>query len=198
MANGAAQVARILYKEIVEGDLRKILATSNDSDTGGGARDFRFGSYKTLLPVIKQMFPQTVRETRKRDGRAVQIDVFMGEFFWHDKQGQVVREKSFFEPPTDVRPSEGRIARVHEYACFDTSLIPKGSATNRVLLLLIQLEDGSVWPFYAEEKTLRVAGAWNAVVAQELLACLEARRPANRAVIGYRDFTNAGRYCNGK
>ncbi|WP_264802920.1 hypothetical protein, partial [Acetobacter fabarum] len=68
MASGASHVARILYKEIVAGDLRKILAQSNDSDTGGGARDFRFGSFKTLLPVIRQMFPKKVKENRKRDG----------------------------------------------------------------------------------------------------------------------------------
>jgi hypothetical protein len=34
--------ARILYKEIVEGDLRKFRAESNDAATGGGARDLRF------------------------------------------------------------------------------------------------------------------------------------------------------------
>ncbi len=198
MASGAGHVARILYKEIVAGDLRKILAQSNDSDTGGGARDFRFGSFKTLLPVITQMFPKKAKENRKRNGVVEEIDVFQGEFFWHDAKGQVVRKDSFFEPPTDVRPAEGRIARVHEYGCFDTSRVPKGGEVNRVLLLLIQLNDGSVWPHYAEEKTLRIKGKWDAVVAAELLACLDAKRAANRAAIGYRDFTNASRYCNGK
>lgn len=76
VVNGAAQVARILYKEIVPGDLRKILAMSNDAVTGGGARDFRFGSFKTLLPVIRKMFPETVKQSRKRGGGVVQIDVF--------------------------------------------------------------------------------------------------------------------------
>lgn len=38
MANGAGQVARILYKEIVEGDRRKADAESNDSDSGGGGK----------------------------------------------------------------------------------------------------------------------------------------------------------------
>lgn len=198
MANGAGQVARILYKEIVPGDLRKILARSNDADSGGGARDFRFGSYKTLLPVIQQMFPKKAKGKRKRNGMVVQIDVFQGEFFWHNDKGQVERADSFFESPTDVRPSEGRIARVHEYSCFDTRLVPKGGVGNRVLLLLIQLSDGSVWPYYAEEKTLRVKGKWDPAVAQELLNCLDAKRAVNRAVIGYRDFTNAGKYCNGK
>lgn len=198
MVNGAGHVARILYKEIVAGDLRKILAQSNDSDTGGGARDFRFGSYNTLIPVIEQMFPKKVKESRRRDGVVEQIDVFQGEFWWHNGKGQVLRKDSFFESPTDVRPSEGRIARVHEYGCFDTSLVPNGGVGNRVLLLLIQLHDGSVWPYYAEEQSLRIKGKWDPVVAKELLDCLDAKRAANRAVIGYRDFTNSRRYCNGK
>ena len=97
----------------------------------------------------------------------------------------------------------GRVAPLHEAdGCrltrFDTSRVPSGGAGNRVLLLLIQLTDGSVWPYYAEEKTLRTPGVWDPVVAKEILDCLDAVRPSNRAVIGYRDFTNAGRYCNGK
>lgn len=123
MVSGSRQVVRILYKEIVAGDLRKILAQSNDSATGGGARDFRFGSFKTLLPVITHMFPNRAKENRKRDGVVEEIEVFQGEFFWYDANGMIVRKNSFFEPPTDVRPSEGRIARVHEYDCFDTSRI---------------------------------------------------------------------------
>lgn len=197
MANQTGRVARILYKELVEGDLRKLVAKSNDADTGGGARDFRFGSYKTLLPVIKQMFPQMVKENRKRGGRIVQIDVFKGFFFWRTALGNVQSKEAYFEPPTDVRPSEGRIARIHEYPCFNASHVKIG-AGNRVLLLLIQLDDGSVWPYYAEEKTLRTPNAWHHVVAKELLDCLDAERPVNQAVIGYRDFTNTGRYCNGK
>jgi hypothetical protein len=193
------QVARILYKEIVDGDLRKILAQSNDSDSGGGARDFRFGSYKQLLPVINQMFPTAIKEDRKRGGSVSQIDVFKGTFYWQKTAGGTVQTKdSFFEPPTDVRPSEGRIARVHEYGCFDTSLIPKGGAGNRVILLLIQNYDGEVWPHFAEEKSLRTPGLWDAVVAAELLKCIDAERAEGRAIIGYRDFAASKSYCNGK
>jgi len=192
-------VARILYKEIIEGDLRKIEARSNDSDSGGGARDFRFGSYEQLLPVISQMFPSVVRENRKRGNTVSQIDVFGGEFHWQDAQdGPVSVKASFFEPPTDVRPSEGRIARVHEYPCFDTSRIPKSSLDNRVLLLLVQRKDGTVWPHFVEEKSLRTPGEWDLTVANEIIKCLEARRPEGRAVIGFRDFAASLSYCNGK
>jgi hypothetical protein len=201
MANSSngKQVARILYKEIVEGDLRKIRAKSNDADTGGGARDFRFGSYKQLMPVIKLMFPAIVKENRKRDGVVSQLDVFKGTFYWQKTVGGMAHSKdSFFEPPTDVRPSEGRIARVHEYGCFDTSLIPKGGVGNRVILLLIQNYDGEVWPHFAEEQSLRTPGAWDQSVASELLKCMDATRAEGRAVIGFRDFAAKSSYCNGK
>lgn len=198
MANRTRQVARILYKEIKQGDLLKILARSNKTKSGGGARDFRFGSYKRLVPVIQKMFPQTVKETRKRDGQNIQIDVYKGEFCWEDKQRNVIRKDSCFEPPTDARGSEGRIVRVPQYDCFDTKLIPNGGEGNRVLFLLIQLDDGSVWPHFAEEKTLRTPGVWDPVVAKELVACLDAKRPVNHSVVGYRDFTSATSYCNGK
>lgn len=197
-ANGK-QVARILFKEIVDGDLRKILAKSNDSNTGGGARDFRFGSYKQLLPVIKQMFPNVVKEDRKRDGVTSQIDVFKGTFYWQKTAGGAIYTKeSFFEPPTDVRPSEGRIARVHEYDCFDTSLVPKGGVGNRVILLLIQSCDGEVWPHFTEEQSLRTPNLWDAVVARDLLKCIDAERAEGRAVIGFRDYSASTSYCNGK
>lgn len=191
------KIARILYKEIVEGDLLKLEAKSNKANTGGGARDFRFGSYSALLPIIKQMFPQTVKEGRNRDRKNVMIDVFKGFFSWEDSLGNVQRKEVYFEPPTDARPSEGRIVRVHEYPCLDTSNVKIGE-DNRVLLLLIQLYDGSIWPRYAEEISLRKPGIWDPVVAKELLRCLDAVRRANQVAIGYLDFTNGDRYCNGK
>lgn len=197
LPSNATQVARILYKEIVAGDLRKIEAKSNDSDTGGGARDFRFGSYKRLTKVIKIMFPQVVQETRKRGGVSKQIDVFKGQFHWQQK-GTNLSKDSFFEPPTDARGSEGRIARVPEYPCFALNLIPKAGEGNRVLLMLIQRNDGSVWPHFADEVSLRTVGKWDTSVANALIECLDTKRQAGLAVIGYRDFTTAESYCNGK
>lgn len=146
MANEAGQVARILYKELVEGDLRKLQAKANDSDSGGSARDFRFRSFDMLLPVIRKIFPQTVQEKRRRNKQVVLVDIFKGNFSWYDAKQNVVSKEAYMEPPTSARPGEGRIARIHEYPCFDASKVNIG-ADNRVLLLLIQLDDGSVWPY---------------------------------------------------
>lgn len=195
MNNEAHGVKRILYKEIKQGDLRKIKRESNDSPTGGGARDFRFGSYKKLESVIKKMFPNTVKQMRNRSGK-VEIDIFQGEFSW--KVGDdILTQESFFEPPTDARPQEGRITRVPEYACFDTKLIPEGGPNDRVLLLIVQLNNESVWPFFATEQSLRI-DPWDYGVQKQILKCLNSDRPQTRAVIGYYDFTTQEGYCDGK
>ena len=153
-------------------------------------------SFDTLLPVVKKMFPQTVQEKRRRNKQSVQVDIFKGNFSWYDANKNVVSKEAYMEPPTSARPGEGRIARIHEYPCFDASKVKIG-AGNRVLLLLIQLDDGSVWPYYAEEKSLRKQGDWHPVVAKVLLDCLDAVRPVNQAVLGFKDFINDENFCNG-
>ena len=87
------KVARILYKEIRGADLLKVRAISNTSPTGGGARDFRFGSYKKLLPAITLMFPNATREQRKRNGVVTTIDVLQGVFRWKNPAGGKPFEK---------------------------------------------------------------------------------------------------------
>lgn len=134
MVNQAGQVARILYKELVEGDLRKLQAKSNDADTGGGARDFRFSAYNTLLPVIRQMFPQPIERSRKRGSQMVQIEVFKGVFSWNGAGGVQCKD-AYFEPPTDARPLEGRIARtVSDVSVFPDCVIEVEGTTPRMLL----------------------------------------------------------------
>lgn len=196
MPNGAGQVTRILYKELLEGDLRKLQAQANDANTGGGARDFRFRSFDTLLPVIREMFPQTVQVRRRRNRQPILLDIFKGHFSWYDAQQNVVSKEAYMEPPTSARPGEGRIPRIYEYQCFDASNLEIGIG-NRVLLLLIQRNDGSVWPYYAQETSLRTPGVWHPDVAQVLLDCLDATRPAGQAVLGFKDFTNNASFCNG-
>ena len=197
MSNENNIVERFLYKEIKPGDLRKILRESNDSPTGGGARDFRFGSYSKLEKVIKKLFPNVEKQVRTRNKVKVEIDVFKGTFSW-ESNGKIITKDSYFEPPTDARPEEGRITRVPEYECFDTSRIPDIKPNNRVLLLLIQLSDGSVWPHFVLEETFRTKGNWHPKVEKHILRCLDAERAKSRAVIGYYDFQTKEGYCDGK
>ena len=192
-----AGVARILYKEIVEGDVRKTKAKSNDSKSGGGARDFRFGDFKKLEPIIRKMFPNSTIKKRRRDGASVKIEVFRGTFHWNLNNAHESKEVEF-ESPTTARPNEGRITQVPKQPALAPELIPKFDKGNKVLLLLVQQNDGSVWPHFIQESSLAEPGAWDPVVAAELLKCINAKRAANRVVIGYRDFASGEGYCNGK
>jgi len=192
-----SDVARILYKEIQAGDLRKIKAESNDSKTGGGARDFRFGSFEEVLPCIRLMFPNIETEERKRGSKKTITELYSGNFHWVNGDGTRSVKQSFFEPPTDARPAEGRITKVHEYPCFDLSRISTEDSS-KVLLLLIQLGDETVWPYFVTENSLRTPDRWDKTVADTIISCLDARRATNRAVIGFYDFNTKESYCNGK
>lgn len=197
MTNTANSVSRILFKEIVDGDVRKIHADSNDSDTGGGARDFRFGSYADLQHIFQSMFPYPVQEPRRRSGVVGPVTIYSGRFYWEDPiSGEVHNQVSYFEPPTDARPQEGRITKIHEHPCLSTVRMPISSVNNRVFLLLTQMDDGTVWPSYVEERTLRSVGTWASEITTKMLNCIDAPRRANQSVIGYYDFTTNDRYCN--
>lgn len=89
--NGASQsspaVERILYKEITEDDRKKAIAASNtkmigSKKTGGGARDFRYGSYKLLTPVIEKMFPVIRNVPGTKKGQPVVNSYREGTLFW--------------------------------------------------------------------------------------------------------------------
>jgi hypothetical protein len=56
--------ARIPYKEIFSGDVRKTKAESNDSDAGGGARDFHFGEFEKLESRRRLGRPDVTAEIR--------------------------------------------------------------------------------------------------------------------------------------
>jgi len=196
MANVSNQITRILYKEIREGDLLKFKAVSNQADTGGGARDLRISPYGKFLPVVKLIFPDVVKEKRKRGGQQVTQEIFKGQFCSKASDGNIKIEEVLFEPPTDARPTEGRIATVSSYSCFQTSLEIKPN--DKLFLLLIQKDDGVVWPYFFYESSFRKKGNWHATVEKVLIECIETKRAPGRAVMGYYDFTTQKGYCNGK
>jgi hypothetical protein len=181
-------IRRVVYREITDGDRRKIVAQSNDAESGGGARDFRF-SYKDFADVFSRMFPERRTEQRKRNGKRQDVTLFVGQLHWLDGDEERTKEIDF-APPTDARPNDGYIGRVHEYP----SLANPPAEDGTVLLLLIQRDDGSVWSSFVTEKSLRGPG-WHRDVADRMLACIEARR-GNSSVKGFIDFETRESFCN--
>ena len=93
MADTMSNVKLVIYKKIVDGDLRKFSATSNDQPSGGGARDLRFSPAGEFMTAFEKMFPH--REN----------NVLYGRFSWAGYDSTDV----FINPPTNSRPNEIRI-----------------------------------------------------------------------------------------
>ena len=192
--HGMRKLVRVVFKQIMDGDRRKVLAESNDADSGGGARDFRF-NHSGLGPTFAAMFPKREMFTRRRDGKSTQLEVYVGRLVWlrdpNTQESGVDEMKIVYEPPNDSRDSEGRIAKVHTYPPLRRyPQMEKG----RVFLLLAEDEAGAVWPFYATGDSLKT-NAWNRTLADAILTCI-AHTPDRRAVQGTIDLRSGHTYCN--
>ena len=173
--NGGIRI--VLYKKIVPGDIRKFRAESNDTDSGGGARDLRFSPANRFFPILKRMFPN-----EGPNGR-----FYTGELHWRLWPTTHVTVHA----PTRSRPNEVRIAKIHE--CFPRDAVPN-DATDCILILLLD-ENFEVWAYFTSEYSLRTQG-WHSRIKDGVLGGLEARRNSLVTPVGYLDFENGDEYTN--
>lgn len=176
-----AGILRIVFKEIVSGDRRKFNAASNDSPSGGGARDLRFRPYDKFAPVFERMF--SIKDTN---------GILRGHLNWI-KDGEELSGIAIFHPPTNSRPNEGRLGRVHEY--LPTESLPNEEDGNTILLL-IQDDEEKVWPSFTTDRSLD-EDDWHVKVKELILNCLHAQRRSGSSMMGYIDFKTGESYCNG-
>ena len=192
----ATTIARVLWKEIRPGDRRKFVAASNDVPTGGGARDLRFRGDEELENIILSMFPHAEGAIRRRTS-GERVTRYRGTFCWHvDDEGKS-RTKSvaaYMEPPTDARPREWRIVRVHKYEVFQVALPPERD-DDRVLLLLIQTADGNIWPRFTTESSLH-KDKWSKDVKNHIISCLNGKKSQARTAYGFIDLKTSHEYCH--
>ena len=168
-------VKLVVYKRIVEGDLRKFTATSNITQSGGGARDLRFSPAAEFLPIFQRMFHQG------DDGK------LKGQFSWvNDASTEVEVHK-----PTNSRPNEIRIGRIHE--CFPQDVIPNSSVD--CVLLIVLDNTGRVSPYFTSLESLR-SDNWHPAIKDPIIYGLTARRDANTTAMGYVDIENGRCYTN--
>ena len=162
----------VVYKQIVEGDLRKFTATSNDSPSGGGARDLRFSPASIFLPIFKRMFPNC-----------------SGKFSWPNGTTSNVR----IGLPTKARPNEVRICSINE--CFKGDSIP--SNARDCILLIVLDEDNKVWPSFTSVSSIKNDG-WDPKLKSAILGGLGTPRGSRVTPMGYLDYDNNITYTNGK
>jgi hypothetical protein len=183
--------ARIVYKEILAGDLRKLRGESNDTQSGGGARDLRF-PWRAFRPVMHLIF--TREETRGAKAfRSALVN-------YVDDAGDPRTTKLEYWPATPSRPSEDRVSKVHSSPALGGSRMPAADR-GRVFVVLSQFTTGEVRCDYAYEDDLR-AGKWASAVRTAILGCAASTaeknltRTANFVPIqGYWDFTDGTGFC---
>ena len=103
-------IAEVLCHEMTEADIRKANGTSNDAQSGGGARDLQFSI--GFMPCLDRFFPQEVTHERKTPYR-------IGTFEHIDESGNRTTELVRYAfQPTSSRPTEVRIAQINKLSFF--------------------------------------------------------------------------------
>ena len=201
MSSGELQkpvgVRRLVYRELLAGDWRKMAAKSNDAPTGGGARDLRF-PFKAFDGVFAHLLPDTRVEERRREGVKVPMTLRTGLVHVDEDTAEMV-----WETPTDSRGSEGRIAKVHASPAASLllqaqeALQSENGTLPEVFVLLVQDDEGQLRVHYAYVEDMR-AGRWAQAVARRVLTHYDdPNRRRDRAVQGYIDFTTNFHYPHG-
>ena len=148
VASNETEVVRVLFQILMEGDRRKMDAASNDSRTGGGARDLRFRPESEFLPFFRKLLPEVVLESRE----STQIETYRGSVSW-EASGQQKSQVMTVWPATDARPNECRIATINQ---FDfSSLVKKDPGGGPSIFMLFQQQNGVVRAYFTTETSLR-------------------------------------------
>lgn len=175
-----------VYKEIVAGDLRKLAAESNDSPTGGGARDLRFPA-KTFRPIMHRIF---THDAVGRGGKPIRT----ADVMYLDEHEELQRTRLSYWPTTSSRPAEDRIAQVHSSPALGGRLPAKDKG--RAFVVFTKFEDGTVRCDYAYEDDLKKKGVWATEASAQILNCMASATHTNRTVQGYYDFIEGTGFCH--
>lgn len=132
------QPALMFFFEIKEGDVKKQIAQSNVSRSGGGARDIRIRPADKFTAILEQMFPRkTARE-----------GVWEGTIQWEDDQQQIQHAVIELWRPTEARPNEARIGRINRIEAWEVDSKSYRADLGRGkkwFYLLVKDTDGIVW-----------------------------------------------------
>lgn len=105
------RLVEVLFHQITEADIKKVEASSNNAETGGGARDLRFSI--RFKDCLDRFFPEVVT----KDGKS---EYKIGSFRYIDSSNheQVITNVKYAFKPTASRPNEIRIAQINTLEFF--------------------------------------------------------------------------------
>lgn len=128
----------LVFREVLEGDVKKVQAKSNISQSGGGARDLRFRDADLFGPIIERMF----------NGVISAGSVLTTTVHWDDENDVTKSTPLELWPPTEARPNELRLAKIHSVKGWEVdentyrAVVQTG---NKLFFYLILDSLGNVW-----------------------------------------------------
>lgn len=165
------KISKFVFKELVEGDFRKFEAQSNDSPTGGGARDLRYTPADKFYPFFEKMIPNKDAE-----------GTLYGKFYWTINGKKHITD-AIVHKPTNARPSEVRLACVNKN--IPDAAIPADH--KGVFFVIVQLNSGILRPFFIPITSLS-NNAWDHTFRRVLTYSLNVNKRANVQARGYYDY----------
>jgi hypothetical protein len=173
----------VLFKQVREGDIRKLAAQSNDAPTGGGARDLRFPA-EPFAPVLHLFFPDVVG-TSSNGG-----EIRKGTLAWVNASG-VERFPVELHPPTDARPTEARIARINDLEPLQEC--PDPDDNDPVFVIFTLDGDRSFRCDFATTSDLHLK--WHPDIASPMLRSLDVIR-GKKSACGYINLISGMEYLH--
>lgn len=165
-------IAEVLFREITEADIRKINASSNDSQTGGGARDLRFGI--DFAPVLNRLFSEEIVYEGRTPYR-------VGVFEHYHANGERTSEQVRYAfQPTNARPGEVRIAQINKINFF-MDLPEVCDADGILFIALIRKTEGFPQAQYLTERQIGASGS-NPIIAAVMREAIRKRKGRNAVV----------------
>ncbi|WP_295798034.1 hypothetical protein [uncultured Microbulbifer sp.] len=152
MNNNGLNVIRVLFQIIEGGDRRKFQALSNDSDTGGGARDLRFRPESEFWPFFEKVFPDRQTTKRTSKGSTTTIEVLSGTIHW-DQLASAKHATLEVWPATNARPNESRFSKISRLDMHD--LIVDDPNGGKSIFMLFQQQNGVIRVHFTTETSLR-------------------------------------------
>jgi hypothetical protein len=129
-------IVKTYYQQAVQGDILKFMQESNDSHTGGGARDLRISPVKDFWVSLESFFSVRVNDRERR-----------GDIISETNIGQKSALVTLMGPTTS-RPNECRICRISEidgWAIEEVEFEAKSNAGFLWFYLLVLDDKNQVW-----------------------------------------------------
>ena len=105
-----AETHIVFFKEVLQGDVEKYKTRSSTAGTSGGARDLRVSPADTFQPLLSQMISERTGDDRSTRGPV--LSQLNGALNITDVE---------LWCPTDARPNELRIGRIHSLPGWEVS-----------------------------------------------------------------------------